>query len=139
MAFGFILLVAQLNPNAFLVVLEVFTSLSLNMEGGRFELLSLGRSTRLTCLHPTGFFVGYMFYVSRSGKLGAVADIPLPVEFGATTFWVVTCTFFAFAGCIVMFFGCRTQAALTLCLLLTNQLHMTLSQPASCILVATPP
>ena len=32
--FGLIMIVALMNPEGFLVVLEVFTSLSLNIEGG---------------------------------------------------------------------------------------------------------
>jgi len=34
--FGFVLLVALANPSGFIVVLEVFTSLALNLEAGLF-------------------------------------------------------------------------------------------------------
>jgi hypothetical protein len=46
--FGCVLLVALLNPSGFLMIMEVFTSLALNLEAGVFVVIMLFVSNRLT-------------------------------------------------------------------------------------------
>eukprot|EP01028_Stygiella_incarcerata_P010855 TRINITY_DN5875_c0_g1_i1.p1 TRINITY_DN5875_c0_g1~~TRINITY_DN5875_c0_g1_i1.p1 ORF type:complete len:601 (-),score=145.36 TRINITY_DN5875_c0_g1_i1:1619-3421(-) len=57
-SFGVILLVAILNPHSFLIVLELFTSLALNLE--------------------SGVFVSYMLHLSQKIDCGSKITLPLP-------------------------------------------------------------
>lgn len=115
--FGLIMVVALLNPQDFLLVLEVFTSLSLNVEGGTLNVdvmdrwwthftpgcsstyvYNRGVCSHTTPFHPagTGYFIGYMFYIAR--KTNALQPIPLQLGSTMSYGWVFSCTFFLAAG-----------------------------------------
>eukprot|EP00730_Choanoeca_flexa_P013060 TRINITY_DN4928_c0_g1_i2.p1 TRINITY_DN4928_c0_g1~~TRINITY_DN4928_c0_g1_i2.p1 ORF type:complete len:552 (+),score=117.62 TRINITY_DN4928_c0_g1_i2:2-1657(+) len=73
MCFGLIMVVSLLNPQSFLLVLEVFTSLALNIEGG------------------AGIAVVY-FLARRQG-----GDIPLSMSDWASHSWVLVAAYFTVA------------------------------------------
>jgi hypothetical protein len=73
--FSLVLLLALLNPKSFLIILEVFTSLALNME--------------------SGFFVAWMLWTSRRYYKHEI-PLPLPNWFVWTTIWF-TGGYFLFA------------------------------------------
>ena len=74
--FGMVVLVASLNPKGFLVVLEVFTSLALNVE--------------------SGLFVALMVYLSRKPQYDTV---PIPLRMSQELWWTwwLVMAYFLFA------------------------------------------
>jgi hypothetical protein len=103
------MVVALLNPQDFLLVLEVFTSLSLNVEGGTLNVYVIegwwtdcapshnGRRPHHPILPSgAGYFIGYMFHIAR--KTNAQQPIPLQLGTAMSYGWVFSCTFFLAAG-----------------------------------------
>eukprot|EP00762_Andalucia_godoyi_P007696 ANDGO_07906.mRNA.1 hypothetical protein SAMD00019534_021390 len=74
MHFGFIFLVAIFNPSGFLVFLEVFTALTLNMEAGFFVVVMLYVARRMTKSGPATSYE----LISEDGP-ASPASVPLPL------------------------------------------------------------
>lgn len=75
-SFAFVLVIAQVNPSQFFIVMEVFTSAALNLE--------------------SGFFVAIMLFISTR-KDNAAVNIPVPLpRWMIHTLWVVA-AYFLFA------------------------------------------